>query len=440
ISPPPPHCIAEYHPCLSDPNLQVTAPYNTHTQKSINTNGDNAMSVLPQHIQLYPPLLQPDTIDYSTIDYNLALELRLPPKVRYKFVFIRYGLSGGAAMSDFLTHSSVSEMEYKKIFKHYCKQQDICLYINHLWQREEKDLRRVLYALKNNDWFLILVRDPISRIKTAINHGWFKHGRNYDHIIEFDINDDFYKVVDSMGFFNTEGKLVSNHAFIHNDSLKHIIGLCSFAYYSNIAVLPKNANITYLDMQEIMPDKAFDTMTKLAKKFNFSLPKEENRKDYVDIRFGNFFYILPLTFAMETQNSKKVKVHISAQHNIKSVSVMINHILFDTPHPLLDQVAFSMSEDDLKALQDDKETLDKVKAYMVRFLDELKKRTDYIQRNKKHENDVLEIFRGDRDLRRKFKAMLDRELIHIKAHRPDIVASWKYYQEFERMCVEEGDM
>ncbi|EAK9964796.1 DUF2972 domain-containing protein, partial [Campylobacter jejuni] len=25
---------------------------------------------------------------------------------------------------------------------------------------------------------------------------------------------------------------------------------------------------------------------------------------------------------------------------------------------------------------------------------------------------------------------------HIKQHRPDIVASWKYYQEFEQMCKE----
>ncbi|MBC5858435.1 DUF2972 domain-containing protein, partial [Campylobacter jejuni] len=24
----------------------------------------------------------------------------------------------------------------------------------------------------------------------------------------------------------------------------------------------------------------------------------------------------------------------------------------------------------------------------------------------------------------------------IKQHRPDIVASWKYYQEFEKMCEE----
>ncbi|EAL7903510.1 DUF2972 domain-containing protein, partial [Campylobacter jejuni] len=34
------------------------------------------------------------------------------------------------------------------------------------------------------------------------------------------------------------------------------------------------------------------------------------------------------------------------------------------------------------------------------------------------------------------KNILDKELVHIKQHRPDIVASWKYYQEFEKMCKE----
>ncbi|HEF3566390.1 TPA: DUF2972 domain-containing protein, partial [Campylobacter upsaliensis] len=33
-----------------------------------------------------------------------------------------------------------------------------------------------------------------------------------------------------------------------------------------------------------------------------------------------------------------------------------------------------------------------------------------------------------------YKEILDKELIFIKKERPDIIASWKYYQEFEKMC------
>ncbi|MBK1973981.1 DUF2972 domain-containing protein, partial [Campylobacter sp. TTU-622] len=40
------------------------------------------------------------------------------------------------------------------------------------------------------------------------------------------------------------------------------------------------------------------------------------------------------------------------------------------------------------------------------------------------------------DILKKYKIKLDDELSHIKQHHPNIVASWKYYQEFEKMCKE----
>ncbi|WP_134044679.1 DUF2972 domain-containing protein [Helicobacter pullorum] len=32
----------------------------------------------------------------------------------------------------------------------------------------------------------------------------------------------------------------------------------------------------------------------------------------------------------------------------------------------------------------------------------------------------------------------DEDLEHIKRYRPDIVESWKYYQEFLKICEEKG--
>ncbi|MBF7067367.1 DUF2972 domain-containing protein [Campylobacter volucris] len=36
----------------------------------------------------------------------------------------------------------------------------------------------------------------------------------------------------------------------------------------------------------------------------------------------------------------------------------------------------------------------------------------------------------------KIKRLIDENISPIKKHRADIVASWKYYQEFEKMCEE----
>ncbi len=47
---------------------------------------------------------------------------------------------------------------------------------------------------------------------------------------------------------------------------------------------------------------------------------------------------------------------------------------------------------------------------------------------------VLEYLRDNKPLRNEIYRKLERELVHIKSHRPDIVKSWKYYQEFLRIC------
>ncbi|EHZ0305104.1 DUF2972 domain-containing protein [Campylobacter upsaliensis] len=48
--------------------------------------------------------------------------------------------------------------------------------------------------------------------------------------------------------------------------------------------------------------------------------------------------------------------------------------------------------------------------------------------------DVLQYFKAKPKQAKIYKEILDKELIFIKKERPDIIASWKYYQEFEKMC------
>ncbi|ECP9572172.1 DUF2972 domain-containing protein, partial [Campylobacter jejuni] len=74
--------------------------------------------------------------------------------------------------------------------------------------------------------------------------------------------------------------------------------------------------------------------------------------------------------------------------------------------------------------------------YQINFLNILEKRIKYIQKNKITTEQVLDYLKKNSELKKILKKILDEELIHIKQHRPDIVASWKYYQEFEKMCEE----
>ncbi|MFH5321121.1 DUF2972 domain-containing protein, partial [Campylobacter jejuni] len=79
--------------------------------------------------------------------------------------------------------------------------------------------------------------------------------------------------------------------------------------------------------------------------------------------------------------------------------------------------------------------------YLSLFLIELEKKVENEQSKKINEMNILEYLKQDCESRIELKKILDEELIHIKQHRPDIVASWKYYQEFEKMCKElDGDI
>ncbi|WP_158659418.1 DUF2972 domain-containing protein [Helicobacter trogontum] len=390
----------------------------------------------------YPPLLEPANTDYSTIDSKIALELRLPPKMvggggSYKFVFVRYSLSGSLALQQFFERCDIYPCTYDDFLNNNANlYQNIYFDIQHFHAYETQEDNKRLYCVSPKDPVIILVRDPISRLKTLVNHGWYiKHTHNFDH--NFTMQEDPYDVVNRKGYHNEHYVFTSNMPFVTNGLLEFFFSTWSFDYNSVVSKLSLHHNITYIDMHEIMPDNAFDTMTKLAKEFDFALPSMDDKEFYRTRRFGVTSYILPLTCIIHTHDGQTLSLHITSSRIMKGIALNINNFLFNDKHPLLDQVAFSMSREDLQALQEDRETLDKVKVYMVKFLDELKKRIDYIQRNNKHENDILEIFRGDRELCREFKTMLDRELSHIKAHRPDIVSSWKYYQEFERICVED---
>ncbi|OOX93733.1 hypothetical protein BOO83_08505, partial [Campylobacter coli] len=50
------------------------------------------------------------------------------------------------------------------------------------------------------------------------------------------------------------------------------------------------------------------------------------------------------------------------------------------------------------------------------------------------EKDILHYLNSDKKYRHIYLEIIDYNLTTIKQYRPDIVASWKHYQEFEKIC------
>ncbi|WP_416861624.1 DUF2972 domain-containing protein, partial [Helicobacter ganmani] len=103
---------------------------------------------------------------------------------------------------------------------------------------------------------------------------------------------------------------------------------------------------------------------------------------------------------------------------------------------LVNDMGIYVSREDLEVLEKDKEFYNAIKEYLKDFCDAIKEELDKTEANRIKEEDILIYLKENKEKRIELKNLLDKELSHIKQMRPDIVESWKYYQEFERMCEE----
>ncbi|EDP2922554.1 DUF2972 domain-containing protein, partial [Campylobacter jejuni] len=75
-------------------------------------------------------------------------------------------------------------------------------------------------------------------------------------------------------------------------------------------------------------------------------------------------------------------------------------------------------------------------SFFINFLNKLEIKVKNIKSLYIKEEEVLSISRSNFFLRNKLHVKMFSEYKELKKFCPDIVASWKYYQEFEKMCKE----
>ncbi|EAH7586195.1 DUF2972 domain-containing protein, partial [Campylobacter lari] len=178
---------------------------------------------------------------------------------------------------NFIKNLTYKDMYYK--FK--CIKNDYCISIFDDIACKTIERSKLLYFINNDKKILILVRDPIERLKTAINHGDYK----YDYQ-RFDENIDTRKSIEdeiNRSFYFFDDKNCNFYDFV-----KGCITWPTYNYKKIINPILNTNEILYLDMKEIMPEKAFDTMLELSKILNFNSPKLKDKDFFQGIKNGDY--------------------------------------------------------------------------------------------------------------------------------------------------------
>ncbi|MBZ7970802.1 DUF2972 domain-containing protein, partial [Campylobacter sp. RM3125] len=334
-------------------------------------------------------------------------------------------------------------------------------YLNHYIFLQKKQFNIIVYSqlslsynMKDFDKFfklidkkipiLFLVRDPISRLKTGINHPI----ANPNSIKDLNLNTNVYDVFKNKMYVGDFGK---NFCYSEEPSMKYLPRwiINDILFQTSLINFLRYRDIFYLDMEEIKPARAFDTMCVLADKFNFEKPTD--KLFFKGIMNGDLMLFIPLNFYASKKNIIKnddvvykdkssIYILISSNNLIEFYKQSKEYINFNKEffdHPLkYENLGIFLKQQEFERLKKDNSLFDATKKYLNNFVKALEERIELEKAKLFKEKDVLNYFKENKELRLKLKNILDKELVHIKKYRPDIVASWKYYQEFEKMCEE----
>ncbi|EAH5923698.1 DUF2972 domain-containing protein [Campylobacter jejuni] len=391
----------------------------------------------------YPSLLDPkklndekEKINYKNIPAELAWEINLPLPDNYEFVFLSAGVSGHAAMVKFLEDCNCrlfSKYSHRgnNIFGAYCDQYaflnkkgfNILTFFE--YGIVDYKLKSKFIGLFNSKKrVLFLVRDPIERLKSRINH----IAPNKFAIYDFNLNSNVKEIVNVKKYYSKNGI----NDFPDINILENLLTFNFFCYKLLIDFFRKS-HIFYIDMEEIKPAKAFDTMCVLADKFGFKRPVD--KINFSHIVFDDTIGYFPMRLHVEDMIIIITTLLKAKQMRQSKEYINFTKEFFDKPLKY-ENLGIFLKPQEFGRLKQDSKLFDVTKRYLNNFIEALEERIDLEKAKLFKEKDVLNYLKENKELRVKLKNILDKELVHIKQHRPDIVASWKYYQEFEKMCKE----
>ncbi|EAJ8407209.1 DUF2972 domain-containing protein, partial [Campylobacter jejuni] len=380
----------------------------------------------------YPSLLDPkklndekEKINYKNIPAELAWEINLPLPDNYEFVFLSAGVSGHAAMVKFLEDCNCrlfSKYSHRgnNIFGAYCDQYaflnkkgfNILTFFE--YGIVDYKLKSKFIGLFNSKKrVLFLVRDPIERLKSRINH----IAPNKFAIYDFNLNSNVKEIVNVKKYYSKNGI----NDFPDINILENLLTFNFFCYKLLIDFFRKS-HIFYIDMEEIKPAKAFDTMCVLADKFGFKRPVD--KINFSHIVFDDTIGYFPMRLHVEDMIIIITTLLRAKQMRQSKEYINFTKEFFDKPLKY-ENLGIFLKPQEFGRLKQDSKLFDVTKRYLNNFIEALEERIDLEKAKLFKEKDVLNYLKENKELRVKLKNILDKELVHIKQHRPDIVASWK---------------
>ena len=231
-------------------------------------------------------------------------------------------------------------------------------------------------------------------------------------------------------------------------------------------------NINQVDIlikktEDLIGKNAMPTMCELARHFGFLEPKPSDEWLF-NLRVSDYKALLPATLlananeSLYNENSlggggKHIKQNLSQTEQKENkvflidenefLPVFIHSVFMDNSAFVDISELFEISKLFCVLLSDttdamrakDEKMLAKLRPYIKELCACLEKQSQIQKAKKLSENDILEYFKTHEQERMMFYGLLKQHLRVLGALRPDILAGYKYYQQFLSLCEQDKD-
>lgn len=416
----------------------------------------------------YPPLLNPNSIDYKSIPAELAWELNLPLPPKYDLLTIANVCCCSLATTMFLREvnyvcimgETFKEL-YVKIYTYNNHRKNHIFFYYQLFCIWDKDnALKFKKMLTHKVPLLFVVRCPISHIRSEINHPSNNYIKAINRVKTFNltyknnIDQLIPKVTYRWGYgfkpsFNFLSNPTKENLLDRTDSFISIESV--LAKDSMLEAFRDNISSIYcIEFNDLKADKAFDTFSKIADTFNFKKPK--NKDFFTNKQWTEIYTLLPTTLYVHQDDLEIEKPNLSSCKKRDSIQIIItlpSHLTelqkdFIDISSILEE---SLIIDETKILiMIEREHFFKIKKnnklysaiikFLTEYVDAIKIEVDRRKDSKITEEQILDFLKSNHKIRTKIKNILDKETNWIKTCYPDFIEKWKYYNEFEKMCAE----
>ena len=390
----------------------------------------------------------------------------MPPY--YKFIYFGSHATGNRGLNNLILNCG--GMDYvladsKKIYINYYEQimsnRDLPKF-GYLSVREYvggKDAQK-FYALIPKSKALNLVRDPISTLKSGVNFRRTMLKEAKEEKLHFSLEPD--EICENLvGYISID---LSNNKLDFGGGKFPCVDICRETIHYRFTdfhdtdlrkalINIADEDIICIDMSEIIGERAFETTKSLAKAFDFPSPKD---KEKCEFHISLYEGLLPLVFEVPTY-SKNIKIYlmdkvfviderIYVKVSVDEVDIWqhknafkhyqdITQFLFNQDN-FYERIIVCIEKKDFEILKQDTKTCEEIKEYLLAFIPRLEEQRKIEESKRFSEKDILEYFKSHKDLCLEAKAVFEKHLAFLASVRPDIIESWKYYQEFLAMCEE----